>query len=294
MIHYWSTSDIPVATHDLLWVSSAFCGVPRALPGKPGNTRHVIPNPVARPCPELSTTQPITNPWVGARSSPSLHQTVNLHCYTNHQTPHTYLSSANKKVLHLVAIQVPVLVLLVLFGGTPNFQYLTDLNPKQSNPTNKETTPLKIPRGNFKHWFPCVTWPFMRHMTDSPGCEPISRRPGLCCGMGEKERSCHCHSHHLNSPWPCKILKVDQRTSESSQAYFNDTVLHTNTHLGYDWTRNATYAQHRLCVFLAAGTHSLLMHVEHQVSPRQERKEETGNPTRAAASIDNKRRFFVA
>lgn len=67
MIHHWSTSDIPVAKHDLLWVSSAFCEVPRALPGKPGNTKHVIPNPVTRPCPDLSKTQPI---------NPSLHQTV--------------------------------------------------------------------------------------------------------------------------------------------------------------------------------------------------------------------------
>lgn len=163
MIHYRSTFDIPVATHDLLWVSSIFCEVPRALPGKPGNTKHVIPNPVMRPCPDLSQTQPITNSWVGARYNPGLHQTVNLQCYTNHQTPHTYLSSANKKVLHLVTIQVPLLVLLVLLGGTPNFQYLTDFNPKQYNTTNKETTMLKIPWGKFKHWFPltslCVTWP---------------------------------------------------------------------------------------------------------------------------------------
>lgn len=76
MIHYWSTSDIPVATHDLLWVSSVFCEVPRALPGKPGNTKHVIPNPVTGPCPDLPKTQPGTYSWGGARSNPSLYQTV--------------------------------------------------------------------------------------------------------------------------------------------------------------------------------------------------------------------------
>lgn len=69
-------------------------------------------------------------------------------------------------------------------------------------------------------------------------------------------------------------------------ACFNCTVLHTNTRLGYDWSRDITYAQHTLRVFLGAGTHSLQTHVEHQVSPRQERKKET-------STIDNKRHFFV-
>lgn len=83
----------------------------------------------------------------------------------------------------------------------------------------------------------------MRHMTNSPGYEPISTRPGLCCGMGEKERSCHCHSRHLNSPWPCKILKVDQRTSESSQAWH--IYLHTNTHILYKCTWSIKSARGR-------------------------------------------------
>lgn len=74
-------------------------------------------------------------------------------------------------------------------------------------------------------------------------------------------------------------------------AYLNCTVLHTNTHLGYDWTRNGTYAPHTLCVFLGAGTHSLRMHAEHQVSPRQERKKETSNLTRCR--LDQQQAAFL-
>lgn len=114
---------------------------------------------------------------------------VNLQCYPNHQTPHTYLSSPNKKVLHLVTIQVPGLVLLVLLGGTPNFQYLTDLNPKQSNPTNKETTTLKNPLRELQTLVPtfswgtkysCVTWPTHLVMSRS------QRGRGFVVGWGRR------------------------------------------------------------------------------------------------------------
>lgn len=69
-IHNRSAAVIPVAIHDLLWVSWVVCEVPRALPGKPGNIKHVIPKPLRRPCVNpyvnLSKTQPGTYLWVAA------------------------------------------------------------------------------------------------------------------------------------------------------------------------------------------------------------------------------------
>lgn len=111
----------------------------------------------------LPKTQPGTYLWVGACYNPSLHQTKYRHygiCwdispspklsrkltmyiqyYTKHHTPHTHFSSANKEVMHLVTIQLPALILLALLGGTPNFQYLTDLN--QNNPTKQRNNDSK-------------------------------------------------------------------------------------------------------------------------------------------------------
>lgn len=279
MMPYWSTSDIPVATRDLLWVSSVFCEVPRALPGKPGNTKHVIPNP------DGSETQPIMNPWAGARYNPSLHQTPShkltvlykpsgkpsdIHICHQQTKRCCTLSQSRFRFLSCLFCLAELLISSIWQIQTPNIQPNTQRNDNVKNP-----------------WRECQTVVPMRHMTFDVSHDQLTwlwaalnEAGALLWGGGEGEE--------LSLSQPSLKLTVTLRNIKrrpahvrvlTSMAYFNCTVLHTNTHLGYDWT----YAQHTPCVFLGAGTHSLLMLVEHQVSPRQKRKKETSNPTQAAS-----------